>query len=141
MSKAPLIALHEIDADPKWRKEGINIRQEMANAIGRHESTVSRMISGETSIDQDQSAALSRRLCQLDDSRYAECHVNGPFAVYRRIPASANGTHHDEMNDLAKWAGDYATAMDAGDGKAASEAVHKLHGVLARMHLEADTLT
>lgn len=138
MSQLPSEVLHEIDSDPRWAEEGISVREEISQAIDRSTATVSRILSGQAGMSIDQAAALSRRFCQLGDDRLARCFVNGEYAVYRRIPATANGTHHDEMNDLVKYAGAYAQAMDAGSGTQAIEAWHRLQHVMARMLLEAE---
>lgn len=139
MCKVPVQALAVIDHDPRYADR--NLRRWIAGRIDRHESTVSRILADETTMDYNQAARLSRALCdELDETRFAECFIGAKYVLLKRAPGSANGVFHDEVVGNAEAIGDWIDAMKDGDSTAARKACDKLQIVLDNMRAETDRI-
>lgn len=140
MCKIPLQALNEIVYDPKYAD--VNIRRVVANAIERHESTVSRVLSDQAKLDQEQAARLGRELCdRLDETRWSRCFVGNTYLLVPRPRGSANGVWDDETARLMEAGGAWQKAMNEGNKAAANEALNTIRSlVVPDMQAEADRL-
>lgn len=139
MCKVPIQALHEIVYDPKHDR---NIRRVIATSIERHESQVSRLLSDQCTLDQNQAARLGRDLTdKLGEMRWSRCFVGTTHMILPKPAGYANGHWEDDAAKFMKFGGDWCEAMEYGDKEAAQKALDRIRSeVLADMQAETERL-
>lgn len=134
MSKVVSHVLNEIVHDRKY--SGYDIYGFIAGVIARSKPTVSRILSEEATMDQQQVADLARAFAdEHDDTRLSDCFVG---LRYCQLPCRgiADGRYEDEAKESTHSLSAWIRAMEAGDSRAATRAAEDMMQVAQNMLAE-----
>lgn len=132
------LVLAEIDGDGTLT---FSLRKVMCHLFHVSESTVSRMLSGQSPIEVEQYAVLAR---YLDDAfgerRLADQFHGTKSQIWPKLDTFTNDCINDDAADLIEAAGDAVRCYRSKDKQPAKVAWHRASEALANMGGEIDKL-